>query len=181
MIMREMTMNEKVMRNLLYIALMYVGFAASASACVSFESYVDKPSQETPVVQPACSEEVMVGLPLTIYDPEKEHPPYFKAYFLEIAQIRAYLNRHPAVGLVLIGHSDERAIYVDSEYRGLQYANKVKQILMTMGFPEYRLKTTSMGKEKPLDREHTPAAWAKNRRVEVVPVLIKNFPRDASD
>ena len=174
-------MNKKVMWNLLCIVFMYVGFEASASACVSFESYVDKPSQEATVIQPACSEEVMVGLPLTIYDPEKEHPPYFKAYFLEIAQIRAYLNRHPAVGLVLIGHSDERANYIDSEYRGLLHADKVKQILMTMGFPEYRLKTTSLGKGKPLDREHTPAAWAKNRRVEIVPVLIKDFPHDESN
>ena len=77
----------------------------------------------------------MVGLPLTIYDPEEEHLPYFKAYFLEVAQIRAYLNRHPAVGLVLIGHSDERANYIDSEYRGLLYADEVQSDIDDHGLP----------------------------------------------
>jgi peptidoglycan-associated lipoprotein len=44
----------------------------------------------------------------------------------------------------------------------------VRRYLVGMGVNEAGVKTVSYGKERPKDPDHTEAAWATNRRVEVL-------------
>ncbi len=66
------------------------------------------------------------------------------------------------------GNCDERG---SAEYNlalGENRAKAAKKYLITLGVPADRLSVISFGKEKPLDPEHNEAAWAKNRRDDLV-------------
>ncbi len=66
------------------------------------------------------------------------------------------------------GHCDERG---SDEYNlalGEKRAKAAMNYLVTLGVPADRLSIISYGKEKPLDPGHDEAAWAKNRRAELV-------------
>jgi peptidoglycan-associated lipoprotein len=66
------------------------------------------------------------------------------------------------------GHCDERG---SDEYNlalGEKRAKAAMNYLVTLGVPADRLSIISYGKEKPLEPGHDEAAWAKNRRAELV-------------
>ena len=68
------------------------------------------------------------------------------------------------------GNCDERG---SDEYNlalGEKRAKSALEYLVTMGIPAERLTVISYGKEKPADPGHTEAAWAKNRRDDLVVV-----------
>ena len=70
----------------------------------------------------------------------------------------------------LEGHCDERG---SDEYNialGENRAKSALNYLLTLGVPSEQVSIISYGKERPLDNGHTEEAWAKNRRVEFVPV-----------
>jgi len=65
------------------------------------------------------------------------------------------------------GHCDEQG---SSEYNlalGEKRAKAAQNYLVTLGYPADRIATISYGKERPADRGHDEAAWAKNRRDEL--------------
>jgi len=158
-----------------------------ANAC---DSNIDPPKREESVAagkstenqaravtaRPVCDEETMIGLPATIYMPDDDQELDFEDYHEVIREIQKYLERHPSVGLMLVGHTDERGTNERNLALGLSYANKVRKNLLLRGFPMARLKSFSLGAEKPLDTSHTPEAWTKNRRVEIVPFLMEKIP-----
>ena len=66
------------------------------------------------------------------------------------------------------GNSDERG---GSEYNlalGQKRAEAVKKALVANGAKEAQVEAVSFGKEKPLASGHDEAAWAKNRRADIV-------------
>ncbi|MEI8355442.1 MAG: peptidoglycan-associated lipoprotein Pal [Deltaproteobacteria bacterium] len=66
------------------------------------------------------------------------------------------------------GNCDERG---SAEYNlalGENRAKTAQKYLITLGVPADRLSVISFGKEKPLDTGHNEAAWAKNRRDDLV-------------
>jgi peptidoglycan-associated lipoprotein len=78
------------------------------------------------------------------------------------------LSRNASVRVRLEGHTDERG---SREYNiGLaeRRAQAVRRSLMLQGVAEGQLSTVSYGEEKPAQSGSTEAAWAKNRRVEIV-------------
>jgi peptidoglycan-associated lipoprotein len=123
--------------------------------------------------RPACDEETMIGLPATIYMPDDDQEFNFEDYHDVIREIQKYLDRHPSVGLMLVGNTDERGTNEINLALGLSYADKVRKNLLLRGFPMARLKSFSLGEEKPVDTGHTPEAWAKNRRVVIIPFLME--------
>jgi peptidoglycan-associated lipoprotein len=69
--------------------------------------------------------------------------------------------------MVLEGHADERG---GAEYNlalGQKRAEAVLKALKLLGADEARIEAVSFGDTRPLSREPTEAAWAKNRRVEI--------------
>lgn len=70
--------------------------------------------------------------------------------------------------IVLEGNCDERG---SSEYNlalGQHRAETVKRALVGAGIPPQRITAISLGKERPRELGHSEAAWAKNRRVDIV-------------
>jgi peptidoglycan-associated lipoprotein len=71
--------------------------------------------------------------------------------------------------VLLGGHADERGTTEYNLALGERRADAVRKYLVGLGADPRRLKTVSFGKERPFDAGHDDAAWARNRRVELVP------------
>jgi peptidoglycan-associated lipoprotein len=71
--------------------------------------------------------------------------------------------------VLVAGHTDERGTTEYNIALGERRADAVRKYLTGLGAEPRRLKTLSFGKERPLDLGHDDAAWARNRRVELVP------------
>ena len=65
------------------------------------------------------------------------------------------------------GHCDERGTVDYNSVLGQRRAESVKSYLVSNGISASRVKTISYGEERPIDRGHNEAAWAKNRRAEI--------------
>ncbi len=70
--------------------------------------------------------------------------------------------------LTIEGHCDERGTTDYNLALGERRASSVKDYMARLGVEKSRIKTISYGEEKPLDPASTEAAWAKNRRAELV-------------
>jgi len=75
-------------------------------------------------------------------------------------------RNHRAV--LIQGNCDERGTVEYNLVLGENRADAVRRYLAGLGVDESALKTVSYGKERPKDPGHTEAAWAINRRVELV-------------
>lgn len=76
----------------------------------------------------------------------------------------AFLQQHSNVTFTVEGHCDERG---STEYNlalGDSRASSVKNALVSAGVAADRIKTTSLGKEKPFCTESNEACWQQNRR-----------------
>jgi peptidoglycan-associated lipoprotein len=79
------------------------------------------------------------------------------------------IKASPKSKLILEGHCDERGTIEYNLALGQKRADSVKSFLVKSGVAAGQLTTVSYGKERPADPGHHEAAWAKNRRVELVP------------
>ena len=81
-----------------------------------------------------------------------------------------WLKAEPQTRIRIEGNCDERGT---SEYNlalGQKRAEAAKGFLTGLGIAENRMETISYGEERPKDPGHDEAAWAKNRRVDFVPI-----------
>jgi len=79
-----------------------------------------------------------------------------------------YLRSHPNHHVLIQGNTDERG---SSEYNlalGQKRSEAVLRDLETLGVPDSQLEAVSFGKEKPVALGHDEAAWAQNRRADLV-------------
>ncbi len=79
-----------------------------------------------------------------------------------------YLLSNKTRKLVIQGNADERGT---SEYNlalGQKRAEAVRRAFGLLGVPESQVEAVSFGKEKPKATGHDEAAWAENRRADVV-------------
>lgn len=79
-----------------------------------------------------------------------------------------FLARNPAVAVKVEGNSDERG---GAEYNlalGQKRAEAVVRALKVYGVKDSQLEATSWGEEKPKAAGHDEAAWAQNRRADLV-------------
>jgi peptidoglycan-associated lipoprotein len=70
--------------------------------------------------------------------------------------------------VTLEGHCDERGTIEYNLALGQKRAESAKTFLTRAGIAADRLTTVSFGKERPADSGSSEAAWARNRRVELV-------------
>ncbi len=75
-------------------------------------------------------------------------------------------DRRAAVRLE--GHTDERGSAEYNVALGERRAQAVKKALLLQGATESQLSTVSYGEERPVADGHDEAAWAQNRRVEII-------------
>lgn len=85
-----------------------------------------------------------------------------------IASNARNLINHPGQKMKLEGNTDERGTREYNIGLGERRAQAVRRALMLQGVPESQLSTVSYGAERPAVEGDNEAAWAKNRRVELV-------------
>jgi peptidoglycan-associated lipoprotein len=79
-----------------------------------------------------------------------------------------YLAANRTARVTLQGHADERGSREYNIALGQKRADAVKRMMTVMGIQETMVETVSFGKEKPRNMGHDEAAWAENRRVDIV-------------
>ncbi len=85
-----------------------------------------------------------------------------------IAAHARYLVANPNVRVRLEGNTDERGSREYNIGLGERRAQAVRQALMLQGVADSQITTVSYGEERPAVTGHNEAAYAKNRRVDVV-------------
>ncbi|MGA3397818.1 MAG: peptidoglycan-associated lipoprotein Pal [Acetobacteraceae bacterium] len=75
----------------------------------------------------------------------------------------AWLQRYPAVSVVIAGNCDERGTEEYNLALGQRRANADREYLLAHGINPARVRLISYGKDRPTDPASTPEAWAKNR------------------
>ncbi len=76
----------------------------------------------------------------------------------------AWLDSNRQVVVNIEGHTDERGTREYNLALGERRANSIRDYLVALGIDANRLKTTSFGKERPVDPASAKYAWTKNRR-----------------
>lgn len=81
-----------------------------------------------------------------------------------------WLKANPKIKVRVEGHCDERGTAEYNLALGQKRAEATKIFFEGLGINGQRISAVSYGKERPLDPAHSESAWAKNRRVDIVPV-----------
>ena len=92
----------------------------------------------------------------------------------KLKPVVAALKAAPQNKLLIEGHCDERGTEEYNRALGERRALAIRTHLVKAGISPDRLRTLSYGEDKPLELGHTEAAWAKNRRGELVLLKPKN-------
>lgn len=83
----------------------------------------------------------------------------------------AWLQRHPAVRVLIEGHADERGTRDYNLALGERRANAAKNFLASLGIDPARIETISYGKERPDALGSNEEAWARNRRAVTIVIV----------
>jgi peptidoglycan-associated lipoprotein len=81
-----------------------------------------------------------------------------------VSSVAGALKADPAAQLLIEGHCDERGTGEYNRALGERRALALRESLAKLGVAAARIRTISYGKDRPVDRGHDEAAWAKNRR-----------------
>lgn len=85
-----------------------------------------------------------------------------------VAAHAKYLTANPNLHVRLEGHTDERGSREYNIGLGERRAQAVRRSLLLQGASDSQVSTVSYGAERPAVAGSDEAAWAKNRRVEIV-------------
>ena len=89
-------------------------------------------------------------------------------YVAVVAAHAGYLVKYPTARVRLEGHTDERGSREYNIGLGERRAQTVRRALLAQGVAESQLTTVSYGEERPAAEGADEAAYAQNRRVELV-------------
>lgn len=79
-----------------------------------------------------------------------------------------YLQATRTAHITIQGNADERGSREYNIALGQRRADTVKRMMQLYGATDAQIETVSFGKEKPRNSGHDEAAWAENRRVDLV-------------
>ncbi len=79
-----------------------------------------------------------------------------------------YLGRKAAAKMIIQGHTDERGSREYNLALGQRRSDAVKQMMTVLGADGARIETVSYGEEKAAAQGATEAAYAQNRRAQIV-------------
>jgi peptidoglycan-associated lipoprotein len=86
----------------------------------------------------------------------------------KLEQVANILLQKKDVNLIIEGNCDERGSMEYNRGLGERRALAVKAYLAKLGVADARMQTQSYGSERPAAQGHDEAAWAKNRRADLV-------------
>ncbi len=92
----------------------------------------------------------------------------------KLQPVIAALKASPQNMLLIEGHCDERGTEEYNRALGERRALAIRERLAKSGIAANRIRTMSFGEDKPASLGHDEAAWAKNRRGELVLLKPKN-------
>lgn len=81
-----------------------------------------------------------------------------------LARQAEWLIAHPAVSVVIEGHSDERVSVPEAFTLSEQRANAVRRFLTANGMATHRIRLLAGGRMLPRAAGHDEASWQQNRR-----------------
>ena len=99
------------------------------------------------------------------FDSDQIDPADFKA--LDAHAVLFKTEKYKSARTIIAGNTDERGTRTYNISLGLRRANAIRDYLILRGVNADNLRVLSYGFEKPMDPDHNPDAWAKNRRVEL--------------
>jgi len=79
-----------------------------------------------------------------------------------------YLAANKGARLTIQGHADERGSREYNIALGQRRADAVKRMMTLQGAQDSQIETVSFGEEKPRNAGHDEAAWAENRRADLI-------------
>lgn len=79
-----------------------------------------------------------------------------------------WLAEHPNVHVIIQGNTDERGGREYNLALGQKRSEAVRQRMQLLGVSPDNVEAVSFGKEKPVATGHDEAAWAQNRRADIV-------------
>ncbi len=135
--------------------------------------------KETPIVPTVVAPPTQLTGPASLKDPKNilsKRVIYFeydsnlvKEEFRPLVVAHAkYLAGDPKAKMIIQGNTDERGGREYNLALGQRRADAVKQIMSVLGADGARVETVSFGQEKPRADARTEAAFAENRRAEIV-------------
>jgi peptidoglycan-associated lipoprotein len=80
----------------------------------------------------------------------------------------SYLKANPKQKIIIQGNTDERGTAEYNLALGQRRSDAVRKALNLMGVSDDQMEAVSFGKEKPKAEGDTEAAWAQNRRADIV-------------
>ncbi|MBI2312345.1 MAG: peptidoglycan-associated lipoprotein Pal [Betaproteobacteria bacterium] len=92
---------------------------------------------------------------------KREYQPLVQAH-------SSYLAGHRQAKIAIQGNADERGSREYNLALGQKRAEAVKRAMVLLGVSPERIETVSLGEEKPAAPGHDEAAWALNRRSDIV-------------
>jgi peptidoglycan-associated lipoprotein len=171
--------------------LVSVAVVMMLGACATKQEPAPVVAQPTPTIAPTPTTAPPVTRPTTVQpttpaqrlDPLKDAASplsrrviYFdydkdivKPEFQDLVQAHAtYLSQNRNRKIRLEGHADERGSREYNMALGQRRADAVRKAVSVLGVGNERMETISFGEDKPKSNGHDEAAWAQNRRVEIV-------------
>lgn len=85
-----------------------------------------------------------------------------------IRQHGRFLAQNPDGRVRLEGHTDERGTREYNVALGEGRSKAIARIMQLQGVSSAQMRSVSYGEELPIDEAHNEAAWAKNRRVNII-------------
>ncbi len=79
-----------------------------------------------------------------------------------------FLVSNPKIKMLIQGNADERGSREYNLALGQKRADAVRRSLMVLGAKEEQIESVSLGEEKPKNSGHDEAAWAENRRGDIL-------------
>lgn len=155
------------------------------TACSSAPKKADDTGATTPTAAsaPASSSAASQPVAQPAYDPLKDpnHALAKRSVFFDFDDFQVkdqyksvvsahadFLSKNQGRQIVIEGHADERG---SSEYNlalGQKRAEAVRRSLEVMGVAGKQMEAVSFGEEKPRAQGSNEAAWAENRRADIV-------------
>ena len=80
----------------------------------------------------------------------------------------SYLKANPKQKIIIQGNTDDRGTAEYNLALGQRRSDAVRKSLNLMGLSDDQMEAVSFGKEKPKAEGDTEAAWAENRRADIV-------------
>ncbi|GAB3417898.1 peptidoglycan-associated lipoprotein Pal [Massilia agilis] len=172
------------MRNIKSVAFI-VSAAALLSACSSTKLNETPVVDKSPAQQPVAQQDNREVKPVTpdVVDPLNDPKGVLanrSVYFdfdkfvvrddgkPVVENHSAYLTKNKQRKVLIQGNTDERG---GTEYNlalGQKRAEAVRKAMGALGVSDGQMEAVSLGKEKPKAQGHDEAAWAENRRADIV-------------